>query len=60
MGLKLSLATFCKITFLIRGLKVGGIIPNPGFKINFEPLGLNEEQFVNEIFRTDAYKYQQM
>ena len=45
--------TFCKISFLIRCLEVGDIIPFPVWiipfsilKINFESLGTNEKHFV--------------
>ena len=46
-----------KLSFSIRGLKVGEIIlfpvwiiPFPVLKINFEPLGTNKRHFVKEVF----------
>jgi len=49
--------TFCKSSFLIKGLEVGEIIlfpvwiiPFPVLKINFESLGTNEKHFVKEVF----------
>ena len=53
--------TFCKISFLIRGLEVSEIfpfpvriIPFPVLKINFETFGSKEKHFVLGLAGTGA------